>query len=251
MNDKINTFANVVMPVIVILTTILLFFLFQPEGSGALFYVNLCYTVILEGIFFGWLGLLRMGGTNFSVAFRAAMGICAFYYVVAGFSWMLLYGLVLSIFLALKWYIALIIVMTLIWLVVGSLLAQTDSNYKKSVEQLGDDTRSISFFKTKAEHLSRRCEEVYVDKQLTFHTNTIMRSPVEKLSNKITFITPNVLQSTNAVAQLNTILAQCADYVEALEQASGEQVPGAERKLLRYIDTAISDIDFLKNTARR
>ncbi len=250
MNTKINTFANVVMPVSVIVITILLFFLFQPENSGALFYINLCYTVLLEGVFFGWLSLLRMGGNNFSVAFRAAMGICALYYVVAGFGWMLLYGLVLSAMLALKWYIALIIVMTLLWLVIGSLLAQTDNGYKESMEQLADDTQSISFFKAKADRLARRCEEVYADKQLTYRTGTTMRTPVEKLSGKIAFITPNVLHSTNAVAQLNAILTQCADYIDALEQASAEQVPDAERKLLRYIDTAISDIDFLKNTAR-
>lgn len=127
MSNKINTFANVVMPTVVIAATVLLFFLFQPAESGALFYVNLCYTLLLEGVFFGWLALLR-GGDGFSVAFRAAMGICAFFYVMAGIGWMLLYGILLSAVLALKWYIALIIVFTLIWLIVGSLLAQTDSN---------------------------------------------------------------------------------------------------------------------------
>lgn len=127
MSNKINTFANVVMPAAVIAATVLMFFLFRPEESGALFYVNLCYTLLLEGVFFGWLGLLR-GDNGFSVAFRAAMGVCAFFYVMAGFGWMLLYGMLLSTVLALKWYIALIVIFTLIWLIVGALLAQADNN---------------------------------------------------------------------------------------------------------------------------
>lgn len=115
------------MPAAVIAATVLMFFLFRPEESGALFYVNLCYTLLLEGVFFGWLGLLR-GDNGFSVAFRAAMGVCAFFYVMAGFGWMLLYGMLLSTVLALKWYIALIVIFTLIWLIVGALLAQADNN---------------------------------------------------------------------------------------------------------------------------
>lgn len=250
MNDKINTFSNAVVPGVVIVATVLLFFVFQPEGSGALFYLNLCYMVALEAVFFGWLALLREGGKHFSVAFRAAMGICALYYVVAGFGWMLLYGLLLCAFVALKWYIAVIVVMTLLWLIAGSLLAQTDSNYKESMERLADDTCSIGFFKAKAEQLCRRCEEVYADRHLVYQTAANLRSPMEKLSVKIAFITPNVLRNSNAVAQLNIALAQCTDCLDALEQASEEQLPDAERKLLRCIDTAVTVIDFLKNTAR-
>lgn len=251
MNDKINTFSNIVMLVVVIVATILLFFVFQPEKSGTLFYFNLFYTVLLETVFFGWLALLREGGKLFSVAFRAAMGVCALYYVVVGFGWMLLYGLLLSTFVALRWYIAAIVVMTLLWLIVGSLLAQNDSGYKESMEQLADDTFSIAFFKAKAEQLCRRCEDVYADKHLVYQTAANLHTPMEKLSNKIAFITSNVLRNQNTVTQLNTILIQCADCLDALERASEEQLPDAERKLLRCIDTAIADIDFLKNTTRR
>ncbi|MBP5346225.1 MAG: hypothetical protein J6X31_02285 [Bacteroidales bacterium] len=42
-------------PVSTGVVTIVCFFLFQPEETTALFWINLVYTLLLEALFFGWL----------------------------------------------------------------------------------------------------------------------------------------------------------------------------------------------------
>lgn len=233
------------------LTTLVLFFVFQPEESGTLFYFNLCYTLWLEVLFFGWLGLLRTGTREVSTVFRIVVGISAGYYVMAGTCIMLLYSLLLSSTVGIRWYIATLVILTLVWLLLASLLAQTDANHHEKMEQLAEDTHSLHFFTSKVERLCRQCERAYATRGLKYQTTANLQCPVEKLKNKIAYLTPNVLQRGNAVAQLNTILEQCAERIDALENAPDEQLKEAERKLIRYIDTSIEDIDFIKNSTRR
>ena len=132
MSGKINLMANVVMPVITLLTTIALAFLFQPEECGTLFYFNLCYILFLECIFFGWLSFLRSGTQEVSTVFRIVTGVMAIYYVIIGASIMLVYSLILSHWVGIKWYIAVLFVLTLLWFILATLIAQADANQQKN-----------------------------------------------------------------------------------------------------------------------
>ncbi|GAP71958.1 hypothetical protein SAMD00024442_20_47 [Candidatus Symbiothrix dinenymphae] len=74
-NKKINIVANVILPAVVIVITASLFFMFRPEETTTLFYLNLGYTIFLEAIFFGYINLMYSKIKSFSTPFYAVFGI--------------------------------------------------------------------------------------------------------------------------------------------------------------------------------
>ena len=135
-NRKINIFANVLLPVMAIGATIALFLMFQPQETTPLFYINLGYTLFLEMIFFGYLNILQIKTSNLSTPFFAVFGIYCSFYIVFGVIWILVYSFILEYLLSLKVYIAVLILLTLLWIIMSVLTAQTDSNYKQTVDDL-------------------------------------------------------------------------------------------------------------------
>lgn len=128
-NSKISLITGVIIPVIVVITTIAMFFVWTNEERSALFYLNLSYTVLLELLFFGYIRFMRMGVTHFTGAFYSIMAVWSIYYIIVGFLVMLL-----SWALPIKFYITLLVIITLFWLIVGALVAQTDSDHKEDME---------------------------------------------------------------------------------------------------------------------
>ena len=131
MSKPINIIANIILPIVVVGITVTLFFMFKPEKPTTLFYINLGYTVFLEIVFFGYLNLWYAKVKEFSTPFLAVFGVYAAFYAIIGTIWMFGYSLILSYFIPLKIYIAVLIVITLLWIILSVLTAQTDSNYKK------------------------------------------------------------------------------------------------------------------------
>lgn len=147
---QINTLTNVVMPIVVYLATIGLFVLLKPEETTALYWINMAYLVILETIFFGWLMWVRVDSEGVTPMLAVIMGTYASYYVAAGLI-CIIGSAVASLFLevSIKWYVAVLVVITVIWFIPGTLVAQADSNHAQRQAQVAD----------KREELLRRSEE--------------------------------------------------------------------------------------------
>ena len=122
-NRTLGVFANVILPLLVGLVTVGLFLLFMPQDATRLFYTNLGVTLWLEMVFWAYMGLLRMGTKGVSVPFLAFLGVGAFFYMFCAGIWMLGYSLWLSEVLGYNVYLALHIVMLVVWMVVGTLMA--------------------------------------------------------------------------------------------------------------------------------
>ena len=138
-NSKITIFSAVIVPLIVIAATIALAFVWSDEGAkSTLFWVNLGYGVLLEAIFFGYLAMIRWGRESFTGAFYSIMGVCAVYYITAGALLM-----AFSSLMSLKLYVTVITVLTLIWLVVGALIAETDSRHQEDVDATKEKNRKL------------------------------------------------------------------------------------------------------------
>ncbi|MCL1934155.1 MAG: hypothetical protein FWF53_10150 [Candidatus Azobacteroides sp.] len=251
MSKKINLIANYVLPIVVIAITITLFFMFKPHETTALFYLNLGYTIFLEAVFFGYLNLLYAKVKEFSSPFLAVFGVYAIYYVVIGFVCMLAYSLILSHFLPIKFYVAALMVLTLLWIIISVLTAQTDSNYKETVEKLKDDTHTLNFYTQKINLLANRYEKLCTEKGLKYETDSNNRTTLDRLKGKISFLTPNILNNDTAVSQLTSLFNKCEDIIEETESATDDTLVEAQKKMQRFVDNAIAEIDMLKNLTRR
>ena len=251
MSKKINLIANIILPIVVITITIALFFMFKPKETTALFYLNLGYTILLETVFFGYLNLLYAKVKDFSTPLLAVFGVYAIYYVIIGFVCMLAYSLILSHFLPIKVYIAVLMVLTLLWIILSVLTAQTDSNYKETVEKLKDDTHTLNFYAQKINLLANRYEKLCAEKGLKYETGSNNRTALDRLKGKINFLMPNVLSSDTAVSQLTSLLNKCEDIIEETESATDDKLLEVQNKMQRFVDNAVAEIDMLKNLTKR
>lgn len=137
--SKIMIFSAVIVPLLVIAATVALAFAWSDaEMKSPLFWLNLGYGVLLELIFFGWLAMIRWGRRPFTGAFHSIMGVWAIYYIAGG-----VILLAASSFMSLKLYVTAIVVLTLVWLVVGALVAETDSRHRDDIETTKGKNREL------------------------------------------------------------------------------------------------------------
>jgi len=251
MSKKINLIANIILPIVVVMITIALFFMFKPKEATALFYLNLGYTILLEAVFFGYLNFLYAKVKEFSTPLLAVFGVYAIYYIIIGFVFMLAYSLILSHFLPIKIYIAVLMALTLLWIILSVLTASTDSNYKDTVEKLKDDTHTLNFYTQKINLLANRYEKLCAEKGLRYETDSNNRTILDRLKGKISFLTPNVLSSDTAVSQLISLFSKCENIIEETESATDEKLAEVQKKMQRFVDNAVAEIDMLKNLTKR
>ena len=249
-NKTINLLANVVVPIVTGVLTIVLFFLFRPEETTALFYLNLVYSLVLEGVFFGYIGSLHRDSETVSTPFKTVFGITAAYYIIGGLGWMLLYSLLLRHFTSIKVYIAVLAIFTLLWIILSLILGQTDSNYQADIRQQEEKNKTINFHSQKMRLLATRYERLCRDKGILPSDNSNGHTPLDLLSSKISGLTPNVLRNATAVEQLNSIIAKCEALLYEAEDAPDDKLPDIARKMQRLAENSISEIDLLKSLAR-
>jgi hypothetical protein len=251
-NKKVNLFAGIVLPLVVMAATATLFFMFRPKETTALFYINLGYTILLEVILFGYINVLYCKTDDFSTPFMSILGVFSLYYVIAGFGWMLLFSLVLLHFVLLKIYIAGLMVLTLLWIILSLVTGRTDSNYKQTTDKLKADGQTLNYYTQKIALLALRYEKLCAEKGVKYATDSNNRTVLERLKGKISFLTPNVLASETAVSQLSSLFGKCEDIIDETESADDEKLLAElQKKMQRFVDNAISELDMLKNLTRK
>lgn len=76
--------------------------------------------------------------------FRVVCGVFTIYYIIGGVAWMLFYSSVgVNMGLSLKVYLAGILLLSLFWIIVASLVGRHDSNYNARQETLVNDTEDV------------------------------------------------------------------------------------------------------------
>ncbi|MDR0384888.1 MAG: hypothetical protein LBH60_02275, partial [Prevotellaceae bacterium] len=221
------------------------------EKPAELFYLNLGYTILLEAIFFGYISLLYRKIKEFSTPFTAVFGIYSLYYVIAGAGWMLLYSLALSHFFSIKIYVAALIVITLMWIILSVLTAQADSHYKETTDTLNDRQHTLEYYTQKITLLASRYDKLCAEKGIRYATESNNRTVLDRLKGKIAFLTPNVLNSETARSQLKSMLDRCEEIIEETALASGDILDEWEKKMIRFVNNSIEELEMLKNMNRK
>lgn len=247
-NKTINIISEIVLPAVTAVLTIVLFFMFRPEDSTGLFWFNLVYTVLLEGIFFGYIIALNRKSEIVSVPFKAVFGIYAFYYIIAGLVWMLLYSLLLArLGVSIKVDIAVTIILTLLWIILSLVTAQADSGYHAGMQEFEDSKKLLNFKIEKMKLLATRYARLCEEKGIVYETESNNRTVVDRLSAKISGLAPGVLKKEVAASQLNTIMDKCESLVDEAEDAPDENLPEINKRIQRFVDNSLAEIELLKS----
>jgi hypothetical protein len=250
-NKTIKHRAGAILPATTAVLTAILFFIFRPDNHTAIFYLNLGYTILLEAIFFAYINLLYRRTTTVSTPFIALFGIYSLYYILLGTSVMLLYSQTLSHLVAPKIYIATLIALTLLWIIVSLLTAQVDSHFNETVEQLNNRRATLEYYAQKITMLASRYEKLSQEKGIRYATESNNRTVLDKLVMKIGFLSPNVLDNATVHSQLNAIIDKCEEIIEETALSSDEAQIEWEKKMRRFVNKTIEELDMIKNTYRR
>jgi len=251
-NKIINCIANVVLPIVVIMITISLFFMFKPQETTSLFWINLFYTVFLEALFWGYLNFLHVKTKDISMPFLSIIGIYCLYYIISGTCWMLTYSFILTHFTDThKIYIAVLMGLTLLWITILVITEHTNSNYRQTVENMKKQRPSLNFYTQKIALLASRYEKLCVKKGLKYETLSSNRTELDRLKGKIGFLTPNVFRNETAVTQILALLSKCEDLIDEMEKVTGENAEAAQNRMQRFVDKAVAELDLVKNLTWR
>ena len=249
-NKTINLLADVVLPCVTVVLTAILFFMFRPDESTGLFWLNLCYTIMLEGVFFGYIISLNHKTESIPVPIKAVFGVFALYYIVVGLGCMLFYSLLLVHFLSIKFYVSVLIIITLLWIIGAMLTAQVGSNYQAAQEKTDEKRKVLTFYNEKMKMFASRYAALCNEKQLVYDTESNQRTVLDKLSAKVNGLSPGLFKNETAGMQLNAIVNKCELLIDEAETATAEQLPEVDRKMKRFVEKALLEIDMLQNLAK-
>lgn len=248
-NSRINLLANVVLPLFVIALTTTLFFMFRPLETTALFYINLGYVIFLEAVFFGYMNFVfRKKTESLSTPFYAIFGIYSFYYVLIGIIWLVLFSLAIVHFAPLKVYIAGIILLTLVWIILSLLIAQADTNYKQSTDQMADQRQCCDLYIQKMNMLYSNFSQAYRAKAIE---NEDMIAAVGRFKLKFATLPPCTFSNAASVSQMNSIQGKFEHLIEQLEDASEDHIEGINKKIIRFAESSCAELDMIKNMTRK
>ncbi|MDL2314930.1 hypothetical protein LJC16_01585 [Bacteroidales bacterium OttesenSCG-928-C19] len=251
-NKNINRITLYILPVVVFVITVVLFFMFKPEETTSLFYINLGYTLLLEAIFFGYFNLLHVDKKDASTVFFAVFGVYALYYVIFGAAWMLVYSLILSHFTVIKIYITVLLVVTLLWIILSLLTLLFDSNYKQIEDKEKEKRISLNFYVQKMNLLATRYERACQEKGIKYETHSNNATVLDKLKNKVNSLHPRFVDNAAAVSQLISILDKCETMIEETENSKEENaLSELSKKMQRFTDNAIMELDMFNNLSKR
>lgn len=143
---RVSLMSDVVLPLIVYAATIVLFFVFKPAEPKTLFWVNFGYTLFLETGAFGWLFWVKKDRTNdVSPLMSVIFGTYGVYYTIAGVAVMLLYTILVNagVHIGMRWYVAAIIVITVLWIIPAFFMVEADSTHKQDTDTVKRNTQEI------------------------------------------------------------------------------------------------------------
>lgn len=247
--NNISFISNIIVPLLTGIVSILLFLLFQPEDAGVLFYTNLAYTLLLEGIFFGYLNCIQRRNRNISGAFYSILGIGTIYYMICGTGWMIVYSLLMNTLLSYKVYIAIHIIMLLLFVILNSLITQTDNNYHEQTEKQMHEIKNIRFYTEKMKLLASN----YLREGINKGTDLSQSDGYKALGTliiKISHLTPAVFQNDTTVEQLNRIIERCENILIEMQQPDSD-CHAIDRQLKLFSANAEGEINLLRNLSRK
>jgi hypothetical protein len=239
----VSIVTGVVLPAITAIVTIVLFFLFKPEEpKWHLFIFNMLYAVFLEMILFGWLGFLFLGNkAETSQVFKIITSVTALYYVIAGFIIMLVYNFGLRhIPLLPRYYYLMVLIITLIWVIFGSILLRIDVQDTEKAQIKADQTNEVATLISKMKVLASRFRTLQA-----LH-GAKGENSVDQLFSEFEGLIPKNVESLSSWKKLNTIIDELDQLLDEAESAPEEGYVEAAGRIKLYAKKTIGKVEQIK-----
>lgn len=146
-------------------------------------------------------------------------------------------------------YFSVFIAITAIWIIVMAVLWHTDVAYTESVHELNRVSSLIVDFSEQCELLNKKYQRVCAEKGILLESRSNRRNVLDKLVDKLRFLTPNVLHNQMVQVRLMELLCDCKDIIVETEEAENEDMDRLVRKMNSFVADAVDEIDFLRKSS--
>jgi len=247
--SKITLFYGVVLPATVIVTTIELFFALGGEGKTSLFWFNLCYTIAIESIFFVYLNMLRFSSDRMTGAFYLMKSMWVPYYIITGIATILVYSILLSHFVPMRFYISTIIIYTLFGVIVAGITAKNYMIQKEQTVRIQQRGKILDYYTDSMSQLEKRYTEISRKHDIPSVTSGY-NCELTRLTLKIRSLLPRVFDLDITLDKLDQIIDSCTEMLDAVETAPAADRQSISDKVKHFTDRSIDEIEIIKILTR-
>ena len=196
---NISRLTNVILPAIVYVVTIALFFIIVQGEKSPIFWINLIYTLFLETGFFGWYTWVRKEDTNeVSPLLSVVIGTYGLYYVIAGVVVMVLFSVLHLIWpdctSIIWWYVAVLLVITVLWMIPAIFMTHADSTHQQQINNLQMSTADIRSLSTQMKSALASATNLTSSQKIRLQQEVDSISP-SRLNDSNFFVIKNFIES--------------------------------------------------------
>lgn len=238
-NRTINLVADVIAPLAIVTVTVALFFVFQPEVPGTLFWTNMVYVSFLEILLLAY--IVRLPAHGSTVALKWMCGIYSVVYISISLIWLLFFSLVLSRWCPIKLYFAVIAVLTVLWILACTLSLKVDNINETSIATLSDNRRQTDRINNHADMLMQQFRLM-----VTAHPELgVASQPVTALCRGLSTLSPAVMADPTAAKRVNNI---CSELDDKLSEPASDTLA---RSLKDFAERSLITLNQLKKSVRK
>ncbi len=229
----------------VAVSTFLFFFLSKEENRSSVFAFNLGYTVFLEILFFIFIFTTRLSSKKVHGAIYSVLGTVLVYYLIFGIVILLAFNIFMLELISPKWYYAVIIIGTLTGVIVTGFVYRLNSSMVTKEEESAKVVSVHSSILQKFSHLESIYKSAVAKKGLTESLESNYDSLLEKLINKLRFVSPQLLQDSTVNIKLSNQISVIENLIQQLKEpdSDGQEI---QQRLLGTVDDTLSYIKTLK-----
>ncbi len=233
------------------LTIFLFFFLNTTTEKSAVFYFNLGYSLLLELLFFAYIGFIRMiktGHTN--AVFAPVYGIINISYIITGFLLLLAWNLFFPQFVTFRLFIAILIIVTVVFIIVGSLVAKTQTSHQENLAIENKNAAEVKDLKAEFAKADQRFMSIMKKKLTGNETQSSVPANLSNLLNPVKFLPANALANYAVQQGLLEALQAINTWLDNIEKPeyTREQM---ETDIPRFISETKSKIEFIIQSGRK
>lgn len=238
-NRATSLIANIVAPVMIIIVTVALFFVFMPEEPTTLFWFNMTYTALLEIVLLAYIGWLPVGVD--SVVLKWLLGYFSIVYIVIAIVWMVLFSTVLCNVFSLRVYFSSIAVITVLWFFIAASTVKIENISASSKAALTNNRGELDRITNDASML---LEQFNLQKSTHPELEQASRS-VTTLCRGIATLSPTVMANDTNLRRIKNILSGLKDLL------CNPVTEGSTAQMQEYVDNSQIILNSIKKSMRK
>lgn len=244
MKRKIN--ISLILLLCTIAVTVFLFLYWsKEENRTTLFAFNLGYTIFLEFLFYGFIYITRFNNNKILGSTYSVLGSILFFYLIFGIAVILTFNLLLLDLISVKWYYSVVVIGTLFGLISTGFTLKLNNNVVVDNEKSEKVFESHSTLIQELKYLENKYKSELSKKGLSESFESEYDSIISKLTNKVQFVNPKIIENNNSYSKIKTSISSIEKIISEFKKSESDG-KAIQEEVTEIVNNTIFYINSLK-----